>query len=238
MEWRKGETIWRQIERQLAEDIEQGLFAPGEQIPTEKALAERFDVNRHTVRRAVAALTESGLLRVEQGRGSFVQESMIDYPLGARTRFSQIVSSRQRMPDRQLLKHSLIKADKRIARKLHLATGKTVICLESISIAEDVPLAHTLSYLPANRFDGIEKILQKTKSLTEAFKYYKIADYTRKESRITAHIAGPKISQLLKQAPGKPILQTESIDVDESGTPIEFGVTSFCSDRVQLLVQP
>ncbi len=237
MEWQKGEAIWKQIERQLLRDIAQGMFKPGEKLPTENELAKRFEVNRHTVRSAIAALTEANVTRVEQGRGTFVQEALLDYPLGNRTRFSQIVTGRHRLPDKQLIKSEIIDAPKAIAKHLEIPIGSAVIYLESISVADDIPLAHSISYLPQNRFKGIDEIFIETKSLTESLKSYGIYDYTRKQTRIIAQIPSAKIANLLRQAKNKPILQTESIDVDVVAKPIEFGVTSFSSDRVQLLVQ-
>ncbi len=237
MEWEKGEAIWKQIERQLLRDIAQGMFKPGEKLPTEKELAARFEVNRHTVRSAIAALTESNVTRVEQGRGTFVQEAVLDYPLGSRTRFSQIVSGRHRLPDKVLIKTVVEKASKTIAKNLELRIATPVIRLESISVADDIPLAHSVSYLPEERFKGIEKVFEETKSLTESFKHFEIRDYTRKHTRIIAQLPAAHVATLLKQARNKPILQTESVDVDVVGKPIEYGLTSFSSDRVQLLVQ-
>ncbi|MDV7340324.1 phosphonate metabolism transcriptional regulator PhnF [Terasakiella sp. A23] len=236
MEWEKGEAIWKQIERQLLRDIAQGMFKPGEKLPTEKELAARFEVNRHTVRSAIAALTESNVTRVEQGRGTFVQEAVLDYPLGTRTRFSQTVSGRHRLPDKLLIKASVEKASKTVAKNLEIKIATPVVRLESISVADDIPLGHSVSYLPADRFKGIEKIFEETKSLTESFKHYDIRDYTRKYTRIIAQLPTANIATLLKQAKNKPILQTESVDVDVVGQPIEYGITSFSSDRVQLLV--
>ena len=51
-------------------------------------LSERFGVNRHTVRRAISTLVEQGLLRVEQGRGTFVAEDVVEFVVGERTRFT------------------------------------------------------------------------------------------------------------------------------------------------------
>ncbi len=238
MEWEKGEAIWKQIERQLLRDIAQGLFKPGEKLPTEMELAARFHVNRHTVRNAIKALTDSNVTRVEQGRGTFVQEVILDYPLGSRTRFSQIVSSRHRMPDKSLIKASVEKASKTIARNLQIRPATPVIRLESLSIADGIPLAHSISYLPEERFQGIEKIFAEKKSLTESLKAYEVRDYTRKFTRIIAQMPSAKLAGLLKQAKNKPILQTESVDVDVVSKPIEYGITSFSSERTQLLVKP
>ncbi|WP_293761837.1 GntR family transcriptional regulator, partial [uncultured Aquitalea sp.] len=76
-----GVAVWRQIENTLAEEIAGGRLQAGERLPTELQLAERFGVNRHTIRRAVSTLVERGLLRVEQGRGTFVQDNAIDYAI-------------------------------------------------------------------------------------------------------------------------------------------------------------
>ncbi len=117
MDWKKGEAIWKQIERALRDDIVRGLYKPGEKLPTENELAKRFDVNRHTLRRAISALNDANVTLVEQGRGIFVREQMLDYPLGNRPRFTQIVSSRHRLPDKILIKSETLKATPVVAKK-------------------------------------------------------------------------------------------------------------------------
>jgi len=237
MQWEKGLAIWKQIERQLLRDIAMEVFKPGEKIPTEMALAERFGVNRHTVRQAIAALVDSNVIRVEQGRGAFVQEAVLDYPVGSKTRFSQIVSSRHRMPDKRLVKDVIIKATPNVARNLKLPVGEKVIEIYSVSEADGVPIAVGQSFLPAKRFPGLVDLFKETKSLTEAFREFGIHDYTRKFTKISAQLPTGKVAGLLKQQKSRPILVTESLDVDAGDVPIEYGYTSFSSDRVQLLVE-
>ena len=72
---RSGLPIWRQIADTISSEISTSVYAPGQKLPTESELATRFGVNRHTVRRAVASLQDVGLLRVEQGRGTFVSDT-------------------------------------------------------------------------------------------------------------------------------------------------------------------
>lgn len=67
--------IWlkhQKISEALAQEIRSGGRRPGEQLPGEKALAERFDVSRTTVRAALADLNEAGLIVTRGGKGSFV----------------------------------------------------------------------------------------------------------------------------------------------------------------------
>ena len=84
-----GVALWRQIATRLQHDIGAGIYPPGGRLPTEAELSQQFRVNRHTVRRALEELSRGGLVRVEQGRGSFVAEDVLEYAVEARTRFSE-----------------------------------------------------------------------------------------------------------------------------------------------------
>ena len=75
----RANALWRQIVTALEADIAAGVTPPGARLPTEAQLAARFDVNRHTVRRALDDLSRRGRVRVEQGRGSFVTQDVLDY---------------------------------------------------------------------------------------------------------------------------------------------------------------
>ena len=236
MQWRAGEAKWRQIEQQLSAEIAEGVFPPGEKLPTELELARRFEVNRHTVRQAIAALVDAHAIRVEQGRGTFVQENILDYRLSNRTRFSQNVSRRQQLPRKQMLEAEEVKAGSHVAAALHLKKGSKLIRLFSLSEADGVPVAASESFLPAQRFEGIVEIFTQTGSLTEAFRQFGISDYQRRETRVTAQLPTTRIAALLRQAKNRPVLMTENVDVDMDGTPIEYGTTYFASDRVQLIV--
>src|SRR3546814_15802099 len=71
---RAGVALWRQIAETLEKDIREQVYEPGQRLPPEAELAERFSVNRHTVHRGIAFPAQEGVLRVEQGRGTLVLE--------------------------------------------------------------------------------------------------------------------------------------------------------------------
>ena len=90
---RTGIALWRQVADQIRQVVLSGMVA-NERLPAEAELATRFGVNRHTVRAAIAALEKEGILRAEQGRGTFLNESKrLRYPIGQRTRFSSGLQS-------------------------------------------------------------------------------------------------------------------------------------------------
>ena len=99
-----GVTLWRHIHDTLRDEIGGPGHPPGGRLPTEAELAVRFGVNRHTVRRALEELSRGGLIRVEQGRGAFVAEDVLDYTVGPRTRFTEWIRRHNKEPSGRVLR--------------------------------------------------------------------------------------------------------------------------------------
>ena len=66
--------LWKEIHNELLNDIHAGHYAVGEKMPTEAELARRFNVNRHTVRRALGLMREDGFVFSKKGSGVFVTD--------------------------------------------------------------------------------------------------------------------------------------------------------------------
>ncbi|MFC7609400.1 GntR family transcriptional regulator [Teichococcus aestuarii] len=128
----EGVALWRQIAAALEEMIARGTLAPGERLPTEASLATQHGVNRHTARRALDSLAQRGLIRVEQGRGSFVAEDVVDYRLGPRTRFSELIRAQRREPEGRILWAREVPAEAAVAEALGLAPGAPVLAVERL----------------------------------------------------------------------------------------------------------
>ena len=110
--------VWKTIYETLRAEIVNGSFNAGDKLPTEKEFSQRFDVNRHTVRRALAELSQAGIIAVRRGSGAYVSEGVIDYKIGPRTRFSQNVADIGRTPSQQLIHADTIPAEERVADRL------------------------------------------------------------------------------------------------------------------------
>ena len=65
----RGGNVFESTVEQLATAVRLGVFAYGEQLPPERELAERLGVSRMTLREAIAALRDSGLVTTRRGRG-------------------------------------------------------------------------------------------------------------------------------------------------------------------------
>ncbi|WP_127089652.1 phosphonate metabolism transcriptional regulator PhnF [Aquabacter cavernae] len=233
-----GVALWKQIAARLEWQIGSGVYAPGAQLPVESDLSAKFGVNRHTVRRALAVLAEKGLLEATAGRGTFVKEAPLRYPIGARTRFSEIVSAGGREPFGRCLGSAVEEAHGEMARELMLAEGAAVLRIDTIHEADGVPISFGRSYFPEARCRDLDLIYSATGSLTRALATLGIQDYRRRETRITGRAANELEQDRLSLAPGRTVLVLERLDVEVNGTPLQWGRSSFAADRVQLVIKP
>ncbi|WP_267358257.1 MULTISPECIES: phosphonate metabolism transcriptional regulator PhnF [unclassified Methylobacterium] len=232
----EGLTAWRQIADTLTADIAAGRYAPGQQLPTEAALAARFAVNRHTVRRALAALAEGGLVRASQGRGTFVEEPPLAYPIGPRTRFSEIVAEAGREAWGDLIASATVAAAPEPAAALAIAPGAPVLELLTVHRADDAPLSTSLTWVPLPRFAGFAEAYAERGSITRALAACGVHDYTRLSTRVRARLAEAQEAARLDIAPGRVVLVVSSVNIDPAGVPIQANRTLFAADRVELVI--
>jgi len=233
-----GIALWRQIANQLQQAIATGTHAPGARLPTEAELSQQFRVNRHTVRRALEELSRAGLVRVEQGRGSFVTEDVIEYAVEPRTRFSQWIRKHNKEPSGQVLQLKETVATAQIATGLAIRPGARVVLLERVGLADDRPVSLTAHYFPSARFRGLLAALRTTGGITEALRAVGVSDYLRQTSRVSARLPNAEEADLLRMPRNRPMLVCEHVNVDHSGAIIEFAIGLYPTPRVQIVFEP
>lgn len=226
--------MWKAIAEALRGDLAEGRYNPGDKLPTEAALSDRFGVNRHTVRHGISALVEEGLIRTRRGAGAFVAATPTDYPLGKRVRFHENLIAAGRTPEKRVLQVEDRAATEGEARALAVASGDPVCAYHGLSLADDQPIALFESLFPLGRLAGITAALEGTSSVTGALAAVGVHDYTRASTRLTATRASATQALHLQVSEGDPLLRSSSVNVGEAGQPVEYGRTWFAGDRVTL----
>ncbi len=230
--------MWKEIASALTGEIGAGHYAPGDKLPTEAALAERFGVNRHTVRHALAVLAEAGTVHARRGAGVFVTARPTEYQIGRRVRFRQNIEAAGRVPSRRITRVETLPGAAAEVEALGLPPGALVHVVEGVSLADGQPLAAFRSVFPADRLAGFAALVTAAGSITEALAAAGVPDYTRATTRITATTAPAMLALTLQVPEGAPVLRTRAVNLDGQGQPIEFGTTWFAGDRVTLTVAP
>ncbi len=231
-----GITLWRRIADALEGAIAAGSYPPGQRLPGETEIAETYQVNRHTVRRALAVLAERGLVRAEQGRGTYVEAPRLGYPLRARTRFSEIVGAEGRAPLGRVLAASLEPAGPALALRLALPEGAPLARVEALRLADHAPICVATTWFPAERFPEAAQLYDRLRSVTKLLAHYGVDDYRRAATQVTAALVEPADAVALDLAPGRPVLVVTSVDVDVAGTPVLASRARFAAERVEFMV--
>lgn len=229
--------IWKAIADALRDDLIEGRYRPGDKLPTEAALSDRFGVNRHTVRHGIAALVDEGLIRTRRGAGAFVAAVPTDYRIGQRVRFHDNLIAAGRRPKKRLLLVEERAATDGEARALRIAPGEVICACHGLSLADGQPIALFESLFALSRLNGIGQALHATSSVTDALRRIGVDDYTRASTRLTASRATATQALHLHIAEGDPILRSTGLNVDDAGTPVEYGRTWFAGDRVSLTLE-
>lgn len=232
-----GIAVWRRIaDRIEAEIAGRGLDA-GAKLPTEAELSQRFGVNRHTVRRALSALAADGVVEAAQGRGTFVGQPRIPYPIGPRTRFTAIMTAEGHAAGAELIEAAEASADEALAARLGLEPGAPVLRIRLKRLSDGMPVSAGTSFFPLPRFAGFAQAFRETGAVTPALAACGVADYRRLETRVTARAAtSAEAAELCLDAAERILLVTESVNIDTAGVPIQATEALFAAGRIELVV--
>ena len=233
----KGEALYAQIARQLGQEVAAN-HGPGDCLPSEGVLAVRFGVNRHTLRRAVDELVDSGLLERRHGLGVFVLDSQINYPIGTGTRFTENIAALGLQSENKVLRMQELPATGAVADRLAIDTGMPVFWIETLRTAANLQVCLISHFVPAQRFAELDKRYQGD-SLHRFLETHYGCKLRRTESLVTAVLPQGDDAKLLGMPQNRPVLRVKSVNVDDrDGTPVEYAITRFRADRIQLRINP
>lgn len=140
----------------IAQDLSNlvATMKPGEQIPSEQALVERYQVSGMTVRRALQVLSRAGRIQGIPGRGTFVVEPRLQRPLASAS-FSETMRSAGRVPTSRLISAAIKPPTDDEAQALALESSGRVFHVNRLRLGDGVPLAVEYATLSADPFPGL-----------------------------------------------------------------------------------
>ncbi len=216
--------------------IASGAMHPGDRVPSERELSDRFGMSRMTARQALLELVREGLLYREQGRGTFVAHHKINQGLLGVTSFTEDMLARGIAPASVGLEQMLELASPEARERLQLDLGATVVRLLRLRLGDNRPMALEEAILPADLVPGLEKV-----SLNGTFSLYA---YLRERGILFKHahqtleavLADAAQADPLGVKAGAPLLLLERISFDGDGRPLEFVRAHYRADRFKFFV--
>lgn len=139
---------YQRIADHLRTEILNEEFLPGEKLPSEKRLCDYYKVSRITVRQALKTLENEGLLYKKQGMGAFVKEVAPIPNLVQLTDFSEDMRRAGLASSSKLISFGKVEANEMVNTILEIPPEKSLMKLERIRFANEVPVAFDITWLP------------------------------------------------------------------------------------------
>lgn len=218
----RKQPLYDQLVDVLREKIETEL-EPGDLLPSERELSERYGLSRTTVRLALAELESLGLIVRKHGKGTFVSDMKREATdLAGTYSFSEQMRELGRTPRTELLEFATREATKSVADHLRIRLGEKVHLMRRLRIADDMPVMVERTYLPASEFVGLSASEVVGKSLYAVMEQ----DYHQKirlaEEEMFASLARKDDAALLDIAEGAPVLQLSRHTYNDRNLVIEY----------------
>ena len=236
----QARTLANQVEDLLRGRIREGIYAPGERLPSESELSEELGVSRATVRTVLAKLAVNGLILRKQGDGTYVNARVekISAHLGNVWDFICLIESNGFSPSIQVISKEIRLATEKEAELLSVEPGEQLLSLQRLFRADDKPVILTqnifplsLLRVPADEVDGglhIRDILQN-------YFYQEIAFVI---TDIHATLAGEEVGALLSASLNKVMLALDVSFYSKDSTLLSLGTNYFDDSILRLsLVQ-
>lgn len=229
-------ALYRQISLLIERDIESGRYAVGAQLPTEHDLGRHYKVNRHTAREALRQLKTDGRAYSIRGKGTFVAHNKVLYRVARKMRFSTSVLEVGLTPGAKLISTRSEPASEVLGRKLHLATGTSLVVLEILRSVNQIPFSFAVSYLAAKNFGRLPQQLHDGFSLYALLRQFYGIEVSRQASIFEVTLPETRDAELLQIPLSVPLLTTRSLAVDQTQQPVEYCVSHMRGDMGSIVV--
>ena len=221
----------------VSEGIKNGVYPPGELLPSENALADTYQVSRITIRRALDQLVDDGLVTKRQGQGSIVtlKGHSRNAPQRVSGLLSNLVAQGADFTARTLF-WDTVAASSEVCQKLSLPAGAQCLLIRRLRFLDEAPISYASIYLP----EHIGTLLRRDSASHRLI--LQMLDDTpypasQTEYSLSAALADGESAQSLELTVGTPVLQMRGIAYSKDGVAVYYQESVYRPDRYEYAVK-
>lgn len=219
----------------IKKEIDGGIWEIGQRLPSERVLADDYEVSRMTLRQAITLLVEEGILERRVGSGTYVASHRVQEKMRGTTSFTEIVRSQGKTPSSQLISYQRKTANETEIQQLQLKATDTVVRMERVRFADNVPLVFEVASIP-------EKLIQSfnQEDITEHF-FQTLTDngyeIGKSQQTIYAKNASERVANYLKVPKNHAVLALTQVSYFTDGRPFEYVHSQYVGDRFEFYLE-
>jgi GntR family transcriptional regulator len=234
-------SLATQVEQVLINRIKEGVYLPGEQIPTEEQLADEFDVSRATIRAAFNKMTANRIIIRRHGVGTFVSKAAkVSNPLDQSINFLDLISTSGFKADFEEEISRVVVPPEDVITKLGLEEGQRVLEVHKVFLADNLSVIYSENYIPEWVFKGVfteEEIIKPgvTEPFFEFFRDVCKCEIQYYFSNVSVGMPSefPLIVDPMDVEKDTPILVIDEIGYDKHERPVNYAIEYLPGNRMQ-----
>ena len=229
---------YHQLIEIIKQNIKEGVWEPGDQIPSEMEFCDIFGISRTVVRQALRDLEGEDIIVKRKGKGTFVAKPKISEGLIQKlTGFYQDMVERGLEPKTKVLFQQIMPANNKIAEYLDVPMGTDVVEIVRLRSIHDEPIQLVTTYIPLHLAPNLPNIDLSDRSLYEYLKKEYAVKIFRGKRYIEAVLASEKDAELLEIEEGDPLVMLDSISYTKTGQIVEYFHALHRGDRSRFEVE-
>lgn len=231
-------SLYITVKNEIEGLITRGNFNPGDKLPSEYDLAKKYRVSRMTVREALRALEEEGIVARKQGVGTFVKaasqkiKSILDINYGV----TEMITNMGFHPGTREIKLEEVFADSHMAKTLNVKEGSKVITIERVRTADNIPVVYSLDMIPVSVLPDINDVRTMGESLYDFLETKCDIFLSSSMAKLFPTKATRKLAKKLNVKVNSPLFLLEQLDTDQAGSPVVFSREYFVNDYFDFVI--
>ncbi|MDU1787593.1 MAG: UTRA domain-containing protein [Escherichia coli] len=203
------QLLYATVRQRLLDDIAQGVYQAGQQIPTENELCTQYNVSRITIRKAISDLVADGVLIRWQGKGTFVQSQKVEQERVSAAPFCE---------------------------KLNIPGNSEVFHLCRVMYLDKEPLFIDSSWIPLSRYPDFDEIYVEGSSTYQLFQERFDTRVVSDKKTIDIFAATRPQAKWLKCELGEPLFRISKIAFDQNDKPVHVSELFCRANRITLTI--
>jgi GntR family transcriptional regulator len=230
-----GLPLYQQIQRRLMEQIHSGTFKPSEPLPSIQKIASRMGVSQMTVRQAIKALSELGMIYSRQGKGTFISGIKLEKEFRHVLSFTEEARAHGATPHSRLVSFTIQKPTTETRQALELNDTERVFRLRRVRYADSLPIGIECACLAVRVCPDLMQTFDPDTSL-----YEKLANDYGIQLMITEEVievgkANAEEAQLLQIPRQSPVFLFTRVSFRDNGKPVEHVKSTYRGDRYKIV---
>jgi len=224
--------LYMNIYQDILKQLESGQLKPGNKLPTEALLSQKYGASRDTIRKALGKLESDGLIDRKASLGTFVKNTKKIYPLSRVKSFTDQMISIGAKPSSEILLIQLqTDVEPKIKRALALSKNESCYKVCRIRKADNTPMAYEIAYIRQKYCLDIVKYLNNTASIYHIFSSIYKLNLTYEDITLEAELPSIQISEYLGISTKSPVLKMKCTLYMHDNIPLYYVDCYYSGDK-------